>query len=263
MPTVFITGASSGIGRGVALELAKRPGFGLLLTGRDHDRLKETASLCGPTAQFQTADLSLPSDVDRLMEWVMQKCPNSPDIFIFGAGMASLGMVSNLPLIELERSLRVQVLSLAQIAQRFITPWKQRRAGRLVVISSGAAYRGLPGASAYCTGKSAQLSFTESLSEELEPYGIHVCTVSPGLIDSSFHKNTKIFGNLPFDFAETAREDLETGIKRVLIAVDSRMHHLEFSSKGKLARVLGSIAPNFLHNLLTRKMKQAAGETHD
>jgi hypothetical protein len=179
--TVFITGASSGIGAALARHYAER-GATLGLAARR-------------AAQLQTLADSLPTQVcvyaldvadsaalaAAAQDFIAQH--GVPDIVIANAGV-SAGTRSELAadIAVLARIMQINVLGLAATLQPFITPMRERGSGVLVGIASVAGFRGLAGAGAYSASKSAAITWLEALRVELHGSGVDVVTICPGFV---------------------------------------------------------------------------------
>ena len=182
--SVFITGASSGIGSALAREYAKT-GARLALLGRNRQRLDTLARECGPrAASTHIADVgdlpALAAACDEVREAI-----GVPDVVIASAGV-SVGTLTEHAedLAAFERLLRTNLLGMGATFQPFIDAMRARGSGTLVGIASVAGIRGLPGAGAYSASKAATISYLESLRVELHRTGVSVVTLVPGYIDT-------------------------------------------------------------------------------
>lgn len=180
-PVVFITGASSGLGRALALHYAAR-GARLALVAR------KLSALVALEAELTSQHLVLPVDVadPAAMAAAAALCVERlglPDVVIANAGV-SVGTLTEEAedFAAFERVLRTNVLGLVATFQPFVSAMRARGSGRLVGIASVAGIRGLPGAGAYSASKSAAITYLESLRVELHGSGVRVVTVAPGYI---------------------------------------------------------------------------------
>lgn len=247
----FITGASSGLGFRLATDLTKL-GYQVLATGRNPEGLQQLAQQ-SPPIKTAVANLAKSDQINNLLAWLKDQAPDGVDIFIHCAGQAHLGASVNIPRSAVEEALQVQVLALHEIVKMQIPHWQRRRSGRLIVISSGVAYRGLPEVSTYCLAKAAQLSLSQSLAVELAPYDIQVITVSPGLMEGAFQQKALKYGSLSLDFSVGAKVSLETAAQRIIATLQSQSKHFDYSGRGLLMRILNGLCPNLTHLLLRRQ----------
>jgi NAD(P)-dependent dehydrogenase (short-subunit alcohol dehydrogenase family) len=185
--TLFITGASSGIGAALAQHYAA-PGVRLGLLGRRAAALETVAQDCraaGAEVWCFQADVSDAAAMQRAAADFIATA-GLPDAVIASAGV-SAGTLSEHAedLAVIRRLLEINVFGLAASFSPFIAP--MRAAGgerRLVGLASVAGIRGLPGAEAYSASKAAAIAYLESLRLELRGSGIRVVTIAPGYIDT-------------------------------------------------------------------------------
>jgi len=173
---ILLTGASRGIGRAVALRLAKA-GRELLLHGRDHPSLEESARLVqqrGGQARVYVADLANAAEVEALAA----AAGGEPlAALVHNAGLAVVKPALELTLEEWQRSLAVNVTAPFLLSRRLAPAMPP--GGVIVHVLSVAARQGFPGWAAYCTAKFALEGFSQCLREELRPVGVRVVNVYP------------------------------------------------------------------------------------
>ncbi len=176
MERILITGASRGIGRAVALRLAKA-GRELLLHGRDRPSLEESARLVGERkaqARLFVADLAQPAEVEALAA----AAGGEPlAALVHNAGLALVKPALELTLEEWQRSLAVNVTA-PFLLSRLLAP-RLPSGATIVHVLSVAARQGFPGWAAYCTAKFALEGFSQCLRQELRPVGVRVVNVYP------------------------------------------------------------------------------------
>src|SRR5467141_606417 len=180
---VLVTGASSGIGRGLAVELAKR-GAQLGLLARRKDLLDE---LVGEIETTGAKAIALPADVQdaaavRAAVNHLETEFGPVDVLIANAGVGVTADASELNADEVARVIGVNVIGVANCVAAVVLGMVARGRGHLVAISSLAAYRGLPKSAAYCASKAALSAFFESLRLDLQEKGINVTIIHPGFI---------------------------------------------------------------------------------
>jgi NAD(P)-dependent dehydrogenase (short-subunit alcohol dehydrogenase family) len=171
----LVTGGGRGIGRNIALELAAA-GMSVTVTGRTREQVEAVAAETGGSALV--GDVSKREDVER---WFAEAGPL--DLLVNNAGIA----VSEPAAWELEpvdwwRVFEVNVLGVYLCCRAVIPGMLERGGGRIVNVASGAAY--LPGsrATSYSASKAAVHRFSEILADQLAPHGVHVFSISPGLV---------------------------------------------------------------------------------
>jgi short-subunit dehydrogenase len=179
----MITGASSGIGKGLALEIAARGGR-LGLVARREDVLNELVEQIraqNGTAMAVGADVRDASAVRAVADKIRAEL-GPIDVMIANAGVGTTSHASQLDPDQVAEVININVLgsvnSVAAVAPEMI----ERKSGQLVAISSLAAYRGLAKSAAYSASKAAMSSFFESLRIDLRNTGVTVTIIYPGFI---------------------------------------------------------------------------------
>ena len=181
---ILITGASSGIGYALALELA-RQGARLILTARRIDRLEKLVKIIDNNSGEA---ISLPVDVTKEEDLknavrVAQKKFGSIDIVIANAAIPMHGNFDQLVPEDYKRILETNVFGVLNTAYAGLNDLKKNK-GKLVLIGSGMAYMATPGTSAYSMGKFAVRAFAETAYSELGKDGIKVMLINPGFVES-------------------------------------------------------------------------------
>ena len=184
----LVTGASVGIGRAIADELAAR-GHGLILVARGKDRLRETARVLseehGVRAETVPCDLSKPADRGRLVRRVGE-LGLDVDILVNNAGFATNGSFHESdPERELQQ-VRVLVEAPVALTAQFVAPMVERRRGAILNISSTAGMQPLPYSAGYSSAKAYMMTFSEAIHQELRRFGVTVTVVAPGPVETEF-----------------------------------------------------------------------------
>lgn len=180
-PTALVTGASRGIGRALAGDLAGR-GVGLLLTARGGAGLEEAAEACG--AEAHAADLSVPAAVEALADRTRDLFGDAPDLLINNAGVFSLSPAAETPPEVFERHLRVNLAAPFRLVRAFLPAMLERGTGVLVHMGSVAGREPFPGNAAYGASKYGLRGLHEVLSLELEGTGVRSLLVEAGPVDT-------------------------------------------------------------------------------
>ena len=254
---VLITGASSGIGRGLALELARRGAkLGLLARGIDTaqaaaaaagagasrasnvsstrpasgSRLREVVSEIesrrdGNGASGTVQALELPADVRdaravRAAADRLRKEFGRIDVMIANAGMALTTDASELDPEDVARLLSVNVMGAVNSVVAVLPEMIERRSGQLVAISSLSAYRGLRKSAAYCASKASLSSFFESVRIDLIGSGVDVTIVHPGFIKTPLTAGRK--ANMPYIM------EVDYAVKKIIHAIEKRKKSYAF-----------------------------------
>jgi NAD(P)-dependent dehydrogenase (short-subunit alcohol dehydrogenase family) len=175
--TALVTGATAGLGRAIALQLA-RDGADVIVHGRDAERGAATVGAIvaeGGTARFAAADLSDPSDVARLAEEV-----GDVDVLVNNAGHSVWAPTAELGAPAFDSMFADNVRAPFLLVGAFAPGMAERGHGSIVNISSMAGRVGLPGGAAYGATKAALASLTRAWAAEFSPRGVRVNAVAPG-----------------------------------------------------------------------------------
>lgn len=182
----IVTGASSGIGRAVALDLARR-GAKLGLLARRGEQLSMLAAEIragGAAAEFRVADVTqagpLAAAIGEL-EQLLGPC----DVAIASAGIYRQTDVAAYSAAAFEAVLTTNVLGVSNLFAAVLPGMVRRGAGNLAAVSSIAGLLGLPGGGAYSASKAAVITLLQSLRLDLAPRGIRVTTILPGYVDTA------------------------------------------------------------------------------
>lgn len=182
--TVLVTGASRGIGRAVALRAARRGArVGLIARSRT-DLEKVRAEIAGPSATA-SADVGDRGQVTSAIKTLEDEL-GPTDVLVANAGIGAYGAFSDIPVEEVERLVRVNLLGTVYPLKAVLPRMLERGRGHLVVVSSVAGRFGSPFEAAYAATKFAQTGMAEAMAVELEGRGIGVSIVNPGVVDTGF-----------------------------------------------------------------------------
>jgi short-subunit dehydrogenase len=185
--TALVTGASSGIGRALALRLG-REGARVALLARRGPELAEVAA--GIEASGGDA-LPVPGDVEQpgvaaAARERIEEGFGAVDLLVLNAGYGRHRSFLDSDLADMERMMRVNYLGALRFAKEFLPGMVERRRGWLVFVASVAGRIGVPNEAAYAATKHAMVGLAEALSLELEDAGVHVLTVCPGTVRTPF-----------------------------------------------------------------------------
>lgn len=177
--TVWVVGASSGIGAALARELQAR-GARVAVSARDGAKL---ARVAGGTMTVVPVDVTDRAAV-REAAGLVEAAVGPPDAVVVCSGLWEQGRPGELDLDSFTKHLDTNVLGMATCIAEVLPGMRERGHGSIVGVASVAGYRGLPGAEAYGACKAAQINLLESLRAGLHGTGVRVQTVCPGFVDT-------------------------------------------------------------------------------
>jgi short-subunit dehydrogenase len=245
--TIIITGASSGIGKALAEELAKR-GANLVLGARKYVTLCEiTASLKAKyaiKAIAVQADISRESDCEELIKQTITTF-GGIDILINNAGLSMRALFNDLDLSVLRNLMDVNYWGTVYCT-KFALPEILKTKGSIVAVSSIAGYRGLPGRTGYSSSKFAMNGFMEALRTELLKTGVHVMVACPGFTTSNIRvaalsKDGAAHGETSMEEGEMM--SAEEVAMRISDGIVDRKRTLIMTKQGKLAVWMNKLFP--------------------
>lgn len=204
--SVVITGASRGIGRGIAQAFARETNFALLLIARTKSDLQDTKTLCSKIGDNQitvrVCDAANPKAVQRLN--LPDSFP-SPQFIINNAGSFLLKPLQKTDHEEFDQQIRANLYSAVNITQRFLDDLKSKSHGLIINICSAGAVEGLKDSGAYSASKHALLGYTRSLRQELLETEVGVTAINLGQTQSTSWEGSLIDRDLLIDPDDVAK----------------------------------------------------------
>ena len=190
----LITGASRGIGKGIALKFAQQ-GATILLVGRKMPGLEAAAEeirALGGKADCFTADVAKEDDVTHLVDQVMAKY-GRVNILVNNAGISKEMPLMEMPVSVFDEIMTTNMRSVMLVTKAILPHMVEQKGGSIINIGSGAALRGLPGSVAYSASKAAVVCFTQALGDEVrkvEP-SIRINAICPGPVDTELFQKSE------------------------------------------------------------------------
>lgn len=185
----LITGASAGIGKALAIELAAS-GTNLVLTARRRDRLQDLAKQLSSkhkiNAEIFEADLAKPSAPEEIFALTREK-GIAVELLINNAGFGQYGELSSVEPQRLLDMVQVNCSAVLHLTRLYLPNMIARRRGDILIVASTVAFQAVPYISTYAATKAFDLFLAEGLAEEMKPHGIRVCALCPGTTESEFH----------------------------------------------------------------------------
>ena len=245
-----LTGAASGMGEQMALQLADR-GAGLVLVDRDASRLEDVASEIrrrhpGTTVHLEVADLADTAGIDGLVERILAVFP-AIDLLVNNAGVALGGSFAELTAEEFDWVMAINFAAPVALCRGLLPALST--GGHIVNVSSLFGLIGPPGQSAYSSSKYALRGFSEVLRHELAPAGIGVTTVHPGGIRTRIAETARVAANATPEqeragkaaFAKLLTYPADKAATQILQGVERR--------KGRVLIATSAVVPDILARL--------------
>lgn len=257
--TALVTGASSGMGRLMALRFA-REGARVALVARRETELQQLAGEIergGGQALVLPCDVAERAEVFAAAKEALRRC-GAIDILVNNAGYGHHRRFLDWDLDDMERMLRVNFLGTLYWTKAVLPQMVARRSGWIVVMASVAGKLGVPEESAYAASKFAQVGLAEALSYEVEDAGVHVLTVCPGTINTPFF-DAEALERMP-PVAKRMMIEPEKVIDAILDALVRGKHEItvpRFIAAGYLVRLL---APGFMRRNTKRTTLDAVAK---
>jgi short-subunit dehydrogenase len=260
MNVTIITGASSGIGKAIALQLAEQKAC-LVLAARDAARLEEVAALCrslGAQAVPVQTDVSDKHQCEALIERAIDEFGRI-DTLINNAGSTMWARFDEVT----DPSLLEPIMQVNYFGSVYCTwfalPYLKQSKGRIVGISSLAGRAGVPTRSGYAASKHAMAGFFDSLRIELADSGVSVTMVYPGFVTSEVRSRAigpdgKPLGASPVQEGKVM--SAETCARLTLRAAAARKREVVMTFRGKLGIVLKLLAPSLLDRIAKKAIEQ-------
>lgn len=178
----WITGASSGIGRALALRLA-RDGWRVVGTARGEDALREVAAESGGRIVPMAGDISDAAGIAAVVRRIEAEV-GPIALAVLNAGVYQPLKGDDFDLDLFRRTIEINTIGTANALSAVLAVMKPRRRGQIAVVSSVAGYSGLPAAGAYGASKAALINMAEALKFDTDRMGIHLQLVSPGFVET-------------------------------------------------------------------------------
>ncbi len=176
---IWITGASSGIGKALAIKFAKE-GWKVAISARRENLLNEIAKTYNDIFPYPL-DVTDSKKCELVFNSIKERFKNV-DISVFSTGIHDPKSEKSLDLNKVRQIMEVNFFGTINSVNAVYKYYKERKSGQISIVSSVAGYRGLPAGGAYCASKSALTSFTESLNFDMKRKNVRVSLISPGFI---------------------------------------------------------------------------------
>ena len=189
---VLITGGSDGLGKAAAILLAER-GYRVVAAGRSQKKLAEMETLVSQKKlPLSTVELDVCSDesVREAVERVIGDY-GAIDVLINNAGVGYMAAVEEIAMADFKQQFETNLFGVLRVTQAVLPNMRERRSGRILMISSVAGLVSPPTYGAYSSSKHALEGLSDALRLELHPFGIRVVLIEPGYIVTNFQQTAK------------------------------------------------------------------------
>ena len=256
---VVVTGASSGIGRALCLDLAPQKPR-LVLAARDENALREVAGACeakGAETLVVPTDVSSEEQSRRLIERAAERF-GVIDALVANAGITMWSPFEDMKDLSLyEKLMRVNFLG-AIYPTFYALPHLKKSRGRIVAVSSLAGLTGVPTRTGYAATKHALFGFFDSLRIELEGSGVTVTMIAPDFVVSDIHRRAigpdgKPLGQSPMQ--ESKIMSAEECARHIVRAMTQRKRLWIGSARGRIGRWVRLVAPGVIDAIARRAIR--------
>ena len=257
---VIITGASRGIGRELAYQLADQ-GAWLALAARNRERLEEVAAECrqrGGKAISVPTDVALQSDCEQLIERTVAEYGRI-ETLINNAGITMWSRFDELDdLAPLEQIMRVNYFG-SLYCTHYALPYLKQSKGRIVGISSLTGKTGVPTRSGYAASKHAMAGFFDSLRIEVADEGVSVTMIYPGFVateirERAYGADGKPLGKSPVQEGKVMTA--EECARLIITAISKRQREQIMTWRGKIGQWIKLIAPGIVDRIAKRAIER-------
>lgn len=249
---ILITGASSGLGEGLALHYAA-PGVFLALSGRNRDRLETAAQLCRARGAIVETLNACITDRETVAQWIEDVDGRQPlDLVIANAGISggTGGSMTGEGVEQARHIFDVNVTGVFNTIEPVLPRMIERKAGQIAVVSSLAGFRGWPGAPAYSASKGAVRFYGEALRGSLAGTGVNVNVICPGFVRTRMTEAN--------DFPMPFLMDRERAADIIARGLAANRGRIAFPWPTHFSAWFASILPDFVAQWVLRQMPAKA-----
>ena len=240
---VWITGASSGIGKALAIKFANK-GWQVAASARRENLLQDLNKMNSNIYSFPL-DVKDEAKAKKVFESIIEKF-QTVDICVFCTGIHDPESEKKLSGEKIREIMETNFFGTLNCIMAVNTYFREKKSGHISIVSSVAGYRGLPAASGYCASKSALTSLAESLYFDFKRHNVRVSLVSPGFIKTPMTEKNK-FPMPMIKSTEFAAEKMFIGLTK------KNAFEIHFPIAFTMIMKLLKIMPNWLYFLLVKK----------
>jgi len=241
---IWITGASSGIGKALAIKFAT-DGWQVAASARRENLLQDLNKTNSNIHSFPL-DVKDEAKAKKIFENIIEKF-QTIDICVFCAGIHDPDAEKKLSTEKIREIMETNFFGTLNCIMAVNNYFRERKNGHIAMVSSVAAYRGFPAASGYCASKSALTSLAESLYFDFKRYGVKVSVISPGFIKTPMTDKNK-FPMPMIKSPEYAAEKIFIGLTK------KNIFEIHFPVAFTMLMKLLKIMPNWLYFMIASKV---------
>ena len=240
---IWITGASSGIGKALAIKFAKE-GWQVAASARRENLLKDLNNQ-NPNIYSFPIDVKNEVETKNIFQNIIKKF-ETLDIAVFCTGIHDPEAEKNLSSEKIREIMETNFFGTLNCVMAVNNYFREKKNGHISIVSSVAGYRGLPAASGYCASKSALISLAESLYFDFKRYNVRISLVNPGFIKTPMTDKNK-FPMPMIKSAEFAAEKMFIGLTK------KNVFEIHFPLAFTIIMKLLKVMPNWLYFFLVKK----------
>ncbi len=235
----LVTGASAGIGRSMAIELAER-GVDLVLVARRDDRLTELAAALPGRIETLVADLGDPAGIARVAARLRQT-DDPVDLLVNNAGLGSYGALADQESAASQTMIDLNISAVTALTHAALEQLVPRGSGGVINVGSIAGLQPGPGGAVYGATKAYVHAFTEAVHAEVRDAGVHVMLLAPGITATEFHDRAgvdrdRLPGGAVMDADDVARAALDAYAEQRVVCIPG--------AANRIAAVGAKLAPS-------------------
>lgn len=257
---VWITGASNGIGRSMAIHYSQK-GHPLILTSRNLKKLEEVSRLCvkngAPKADFYALDMESHQEINSVSHKILAK-GDIPKIVIHSAGLSQRSLIIDTNMEVYRRIMEVDYFGVIDLSKTILPKMIQSGGGKIVVISSLVGKFSTPLRSGYSAAKHALHGFFDALRTEHKKHNIKVCIICPGFIKTDVSVNALTgTGEKQNRMDDAQAKGMEPALfaKKAIRAIELNKAEVYIGGKETFGVHINRFFPNFFRRVIIGKAK--------
>ncbi|MCX5849814.1 MAG: SDR family NAD(P)-dependent oxidoreductase [Deltaproteobacteria bacterium] len=266
MSNAVITGAGSGFGRALALTLAKRGGWKILIADINRAGMEETLAMvrkAGGEGEVFECDVSKPENVQSMSDYAFSD-GKRVDLLINNAGVVSCGFVGDIPLENWIWCVGINFWGMLYGCHSFIPGMKAQGGGHIINVASSAGLFSLMEMGPYNVTKAAVISLSETMRQELVPHKIGVTVSCPMFFNTHLLDNMRYQDQFQNEFAHSAfehgRMSAEEVAQRTIRAYEKNILYVIPQFTGKYYWILKRLSPSIFYGVISYAVKKGYSE---